>query len=188
MTDTTIRTMEALEALYPKRPGPIILRKEIDHLNPGYRAIVEASPFIVISTAGPGGMDVSPRGGNPGFVRVFDEKTLVIPDRAGNNRLDSMRNLLVDDRIAVMFLIPHIGEMLRVQGTATISVDPEMIRLFPTENPPRSLLVVHVESAYFQCSRSAERGRIWDTPRDPLVMAGLATKFKEIEEWLRGTP
>src|SRR6202051_1699476 len=112
-----VTTMEQLDALYgEKNPNSIV--KEGDRLSSGYRKLIEAAPFVAIATGGPGGLDCSPKGDAPGFVRILDDKTLAIPDRPGNNRLDSFRNILLDPRIALMFLIPGIGETLRVNGRA----------------------------------------------------------------------
>src|SRR5215218_115335 len=116
-----IRDEAALEAIYGESsPGAIF--KEVDYIHPHYRAMIEASPFMVMATSGPDGLDVSPRGDPPGFVVVEDERTLLIPDRRGNNRADSLNNLITDPRIALLFMIPGVGETLRVNGRAEISV------------------------------------------------------------------
>src|ERR1700752_40658 len=129
--DHTITTTEALESLYSDAPyGPAVI-KETDHVTAEYRKLIEAAPFVVLATAGPEGLDCSPRGDPPGFVRVLDEKTLAIPDRRGNNRIDSLRNIVRDPRVALLFLIPGVGETIRVNGTATISTDPDLIAGFP---------------------------------------------------------
>src|SRR5258707_12826723 len=110
-----VTTLEDLEALYDKPFGPSMV-KEIDHVNAHYRAFIEAAPFFALATSGPDGLDCSPRGDPPGFVRVADEKTLLIPDRRGNNRIATLRNLLHDPRISLMFLIPGCGEVIRING------------------------------------------------------------------------
>src|SRR3954453_17196028 len=125
VTDTA-----ALRALYGE-PSEGAIAKEIDHVHPHYRAMIEASPFVIIATSGPEGLDVSPRGDPPGFVVVEDEHTLLIPDRRGNNRTDSLNNLMTDPRIALLFMIPGVGETLRVNGWAEISVDPALLERFP---------------------------------------------------------
>jgi len=156
-------TSEAqLQALYgEKNPNSII--KELDRLSAGYRALIEASPFVAIATSGPEGLDCSPKGDPAGFVRILDDKTLAIPDRPGNNRLDGFRNILRDPRIALLFLIPGVGETLRVNGRASISVDPEMMRSFAINGKlPRCVLIVHVESVYFHCSKAIVRSKLWD--------------------------
>ena len=116
-SDHLVTNVEQLEALYgEKNPNSII--KEIDHINDGYRKLIESAPFVAVATSGPEGLDCSPKGDAPGFVRILDDKTLAIPDRPGNNRLDGFRNILRDPRIALLFLIPGVGETLRVNGRA----------------------------------------------------------------------
>jgi uncharacterized protein len=163
MHDGTLLTdAAALRALYGEPSDPAIA-KEIDHVNPHYRAMIEASPFMVMATSGPDGLDVSPRGDPAGFVVVEDEKTLLIPDRRGNNRADSLNNLIADPRIALLFLIPGVGETMRVNGRAEISVDPALLERFPAQGKlPRSVIVVHVERAYFQCPKALVRSDLWN--------------------------
>jgi uncharacterized protein len=152
----------ALRTLYGE-PSEGAIAKEVDHVHPHYRAMIEASPFMVMATSGPDGLDVSPRGDPPGFVVVEDEKTLLIPDRRGNNRTDSLGNLIADPRIALLFLIPGVGETLRVNGRAEISVDPDLLARFPAQGKlPRSVVVVHVERAYFQCPKALVRSDLWN--------------------------
>ena len=110
--DHRVTTLEALAALYGEPYGPAIV-KEIDHINPHYRKFIEAAPFFALATCGPEGLDCSPRGDAPGFVRVADEKTLLIPDRRGNNRIDSLRNIISDPRVALLFLIPGVAPAFR---------------------------------------------------------------------------
>src|SRR5437763_1762786 len=107
MSQHVIDSLEKLEALYPKEPVPATRLLEIDHINVAFRTLVEISPFALLSTSGPAGLEVSPRGGAPGFIKIIDEKTLLIPQAAGNNRLDSMRNLLSDPRVGLMSVAPH---------------------------------------------------------------------------------
>lgn len=157
-----IADLAALQALY----GDVketSLRKEVDHVHPIYRTMIEASPFAVLATAGPDGLDVSPRGDAPGFIVVEDEHTLLVPDRRGNNRLDSLRNVLADPRVSLIFLIPGVGETLRVNGRATISADPALLQRFVvSDKPPTTVLVVAVETVFFQCSKALVRSRLWD--------------------------
>ena len=144
-------------------PSDAAIAKEIDYVHPHYRAMIEASPFMVMATSGPDGLDVSPRGDPPGFVVVEDDRTLLIPDRRGNNRADSLNNLVADPRIALLFLIPGVGETLRVNGRAEISVDPAMLERFPAQGKlPRSVIVVHVERVYFQCPKALVRSDLWN--------------------------
>jgi hypothetical protein len=157
-----ITSIAALEKLYGA-PNPNSLKKEIPHLHPLYRAFIEASPFAILATSGPGGLDATPRGDAPGFVTIEDEKTLLIPDRKGNNRIDSLRNLVTDPRAALLFLVPGVGETLRVNGRAHITVDPALLARFAVEGKePRSVLVMHIEAVYFQCSRALLRSKLWD--------------------------
>ena len=152
----------ALRTLYGE-PSEGAIAKEVDHVHPHYRAMIEASPFMVMATSGPDGLDVSPRGDPPGFVVVEDDKTLLIPDRRGNNRTDSLGNLIADPRIALLFLIPGVGETLRVNGRAEISVDPDLLARFPAQGKlPRSVIVVHVERVYFQCPKALVRSDLWN--------------------------
>jgi PPOX class probable FMN-dependent enzyme len=160
-----ITDVETLEKLYGTPSGAAV-EKEIDYLHPHYQRLIAASPFFVLATGGPGGMDASPRGDAPGFVVVADEKTLLIPDRRGNNRVDSLRNIITNPRVALLFLIPGIGETLRVNGRAEISTDPALLARFNVEGKlPRSVLVVRVDTVFFQCARAIFRAKLWDPAR-----------------------
>src|SRR5580698_4578709 len=160
--DNLIRDEAALEAIYGESPPGAIL-KELDYIHPHYRSMIEASPFVVVATVGPEGVDCSPRGDPAGFVHVVDDKTVLIPDRRGNNRIDSLRNIVRDDRIALLFLIPGVGETLRVNGRAAISVAPELIGRFPFRGTlPRSVIVVTAERVYFQCPKAIVRSELWN--------------------------
>jgi PPOX class probable FMN-dependent enzyme len=155
-----------LVALYGES-SPAALTKELDYLHPHYRAMIEASPFLAMATSGAGGLDVTPRGDPVGqFVAIADDRTLLIPDRRGNNRVDSLRNLITDPRIALLFLIPGVGETLRVNGRAEISIDPALLARFPMQGKlPRSVIVVHVEAVYFQCPKALVRSELWNPAR-----------------------
>ncbi len=160
--DHIIRDEATLNALYGEiSPGAIA--KEIDYIHPHYRSMIEASPFVVLGTSGPGGLDVSPRGDPAGFVHVLDERTLLIPDRRGNNRADSLRNIIHDPRVTLLFLIPGVGETLRVNGSAVVSVDPKLLERFPFRGTlPRSVIVVTVDRIYFQCPKAIVRSELWN--------------------------
>ncbi|POR45486.1 pyridoxamine 5'-phosphate oxidase family protein [Bosea psychrotolerans] len=163
MPDHTLTSLDDLVALYPNPIAPASVAKEIDHVDANYAALIAASPFFVLATNGPDGLDCSPRGDMPGFVRLRDAKTLLIPDRRGNNRLDSLKNILFDNRIGMLFLIPGYGETLRVNGTATLSSDPELCAGFAMAGKlPACVIVVAVESVYFQCSRAVVRADLWN--------------------------
>lgn len=160
-----VSDLQTLESLYDT-PAPPAALKEIDYIHPHYRAFIEAAPFAVLATSGPDGMDASPRGDPAGFVAVADEKTLLMPDRRGNNRIDSLRNIIADPRVALLFLIPGIGETLRVNGRAIILHDPSLLQRFAVDGKlPRSVLVIHVETVFFQCSRAILRSQLWDAER-----------------------
>src|ERR1700704_6857921 len=153
-TNHLVTTTQQLEQLYGEVFPPAIA-KEIDHVNAHYRAFIEAAPFFALATNGPDGLDCSPRGDPAGFVRGADEKTLLIPDRRGNNRIDSLRNLVSDSRISLLFLIPGCGETIRVNGRAAISVDPALCESFMfAGKTPRSVIVVTVDRIYYQCSKA----------------------------------
>jgi len=157
-----VTDLATLERLYGA-PSEASIVKEIDHIHPIYRKLIEASPFAVLATSGPGGLDASPRGDGPGFVTVENEKSLLLPDRRGNNRTDTLRNIIGDPRVALLFLIPGIGETLRVNGRAWISIEPALLRRFAVEGKePRSVLVITVETVYFQCSRAVLRADLWN--------------------------
>jgi len=162
-SDHIVTSVDQLERIFDQPYGPALM-KEIDHINTTYRALIEAAPFFALATCGPEGLDCSPRGDPAGFVRVADEKTLLIPDRRGNNRIDSFRNLIRDPRVALMFMIPGCGEVIRVIGRAAISVDPELCAQFVMQGKaPKVVLVVTVERVYYQCPKALVRSKLWDT-------------------------
>lgn len=184
MTDADpwrIETVAALEELYGEPPRSSLV-KETDHLHPFYRPFVEAATFVALATAGPTGLDVSPRGDPAGFVEILDERTLLLPDRRGNNRMDSLRNLLADPRVALLFLVPGAGETLRVNGRATLSVDPALLARFEMQGQrPKSVMRIAVESVYFQCSRAIVRARLWD-PAQHVDRAALPSAGRILAE------
>lgn len=157
-----IDSEEALKALYGQA-GEASLTKEVPALTPQYRALVEASPFCMLATAGPEGLDATPRGDPPGFIRVLDEKTLLIPDRRGNNRIDSLLNIVRDPRVALLILVPGVAETLRVNGRARITTDPALLEPTAMDGKvPTSGLVITIETVYFQCAKALVRSRLWD--------------------------
>lgn len=167
-----IETVEELEALYG-HVGEASTAKVADRVTPQYRRIIEASPFLALATAGPEGLDCSPRGDKPGFVRVQDERTVLLPDRRGNNRVDSLRNVVRDPRVALMFLIPGSGNALRLNGRACLDADPALLASFAVDGKaPRSVMVIGVEELYFQCARAVVRAGLWDAARhvDPRTL------------------
>jgi len=176
--------MEQLTALYAEKLPAAVL-KEIDHINDCYRKLIEAAPFVTMATCGSEGLDCSPKGDAPGFVRIIDEKTLAIPDRPGNNRIDGLRNIVRDPRVALLFLIPGVGETLRVNGRAAISIDPELMKSFTVNAKlPRCVVVVSIESIYFHCSKAILRSRLWDaaTQIDRKRLPSTGTIIAELSE------
>ena len=158
----TVSTIEALEAIYGE-PLPQSLVKEIDYISDHYRSFIEKSPFMVLASVAEEGLDCSPRGDPAGFVRVVDEKRVMIPDRRGNNRIDTLRNIVRDPRVSLLFLVPGVGETLRINGRAEISVDPELCGSFDMNGKtPRSVIIVTADRVYFQCQKALARSRLWD--------------------------
>jgi uncharacterized protein len=159
---SVIATVEQLEAIYgfSKEASTV---KVADSVTPPYRILIEKSPFAALATCGPEGLDCSPRGDLPGFVRIHDEKTLMMPDRRGNNRIDSLRNIVRDPRVALLFLIPGSGSTLRVNGRAQLSADPALLASFKVDGKaPRTVIVMTVGEIYFQCARAIVRSDLWN--------------------------
>lgn len=160
-----INTVEQLEALYGK-PNEASTAKEINYISPHYRAMIEASPFALLATAAPEGLDCSPRGDVAGFVRIHDSRTLVLPDRRGNNRIDSLRNVVRDPRMALLFMIPGMGNTLRVNGRAVISAEPALLESFSVgEKAPRTVLIINIDTIFFQCARALVRSDLWNAAK-----------------------
>jgi len=163
---TDIRDEPALRAVIGE-PLELVLTKIADRLNGLTRQFVERSPFVCVATACPdGGLDVSPRGDPPGFVRILDERTLLLHDRPGNRIADTLTNLLEDTRIALVFLIPGIGDTFRVNGRARIVDDPELLAPSAVDGKvPRLGLLISIEEAYTQCSKALIRSDLWNPER-----------------------
>jgi PPOX class probable FMN-dependent enzyme len=160
-----VSTQQQLESLYGE-VGEASRVKETSRIVPVYRAFIEAAPFAVLATSGPEGLDCSPRGDGPGFIRVVDDTTLILPDRRGNNRIDSLRNIVRDPKVALLFMIPGRGETLRVNGRAAISADSALLESFSVDGkPPRTALVITAEAVFFQCSRAIVRSDLWNPDR-----------------------
>ncbi len=176
-----IATIRELEAIYGQ-PTETSIVKVADRITPHYRVLIDRSPFAVLATCGPEGLDCSPRGDLPGFVRAHDEKTLMIPDRPGNNRVDSLRNIVRDPRIALLFLIPGSGITLRVNGRAQLSVDADLLSSFRMNGKaPRTVLVMTVDEIYFQCARAIVRSDLWN-PDKRVDPGGLPTPGQILAE------
>lgn len=188
MSDHVIGTIEELEAIY-NTPSEASQVKESTVVTDEYRRMIDAAPFVALASAGPEGLDCSPRGDLKGFVRIHDAKTLMIPDRRGNNRVDTLRNIVRDPRVGLLFLIPGVGNTLRVNGRARISVDPALLDSFIEQGKaPRSVIVIDIDIIYFQCARAILRSSLWDAAAqtDPktLPSAGdiLAAQTKARED------
>ena len=190
-----LTTLQELEAIYGS-PAEASIVKEVDAIIPHYQRLIEASPFAILATAGPEGLDCSPRGDLPGFVRVHDEKTLLLPDRRGNNRVDSLQNIIRDPRVALLFLIPGSGTTLRVNGRAQLTTDAPLLQSFAIENQlPRTVMIVHVNAAYFQCARAIIRSKLWETaeerrdlPSPGQILAHLSQQRVGGEEYDKNWP
>jgi uncharacterized protein len=192
-----IATVEELEAIYGQ-PNDASTVKVADKVTSQYRALIGKSPFAALATCGPEGLDCSPRGDLAGFVRVHDEKTLMMPDRRGNNRIDSLRNIVRDPRVALLFLIPGAGSTLRVNGRARVSVDAELLGSFRMEGKaPRTVVVMNVDEIYFQCARAIVRSELWNPARhvDPKslptpgqILADMSQNLVAGEEYDRAWP
>lgn len=161
-----LRDDAALRRVYDRAPSEAAIAKVADHVHAVYRPYLEAAPFAVLATVGEHGLDTSPRGDAPGFVKLADERTLLLPDRRGNQRIDSLRNIARDPRVALLFLVPGAGEALRVNGTARISASAPLCAAFAVDGKaPASVLVVSVTSVFFQCARAIQRSQLWNPER-----------------------
>jgi len=183
MSDTVDPCDEsALRALYPA-PSRLAIVKQIDRLDEHCRRFISMSPFLVIGSTRPGrGTDVSPRGDAPGFVRVLDERTLAIPDRPGNNRLDTMSNLLAEAQVGLLFLVPGLEETLRVNGTASLSRDPQLLEGSTVMGKlPRMMILVAVREVFYHCGKAIKRARLWqeDYRVDPKSVPSLGRVIVE---------
>ena len=157
-----IASVAELEAIYGQ-PNDASTVKVADRVTPEYRRLIEISPFAALATSGPEGLDCSPRGDAAGFVRIHDEKTLMMPDRRGNNRVDSLRNIVRDPRVALLFLLPGAGSTLRINGRAHLSIDRALCESFLMDGKaPRCVAVIAIDEVYFQCARAIVRSDLWN--------------------------
>ena len=158
-----VTTVEQLEALYTPAPAAASMTKVAHAMTQEYRRLVGASPFAALATVGPEGIDCSPRGDQPGFVRIHDDHTLMMPDRRGNNRIDSLRNIVRDPRCAFLFLLPGSGTTFRANGRAHLSIDPDLLESFAVDGKaPRTVIVMAIDELYFQCARAIIRSQLWN--------------------------
>jgi uncharacterized protein len=181
---SVVATIEQLEAIYGF-PGESSTVKVADRITSSYRVLIEKSPFAALATSGPEGLDCSPRGDLPGFVRIHDDKTLMMPDRRGNNRVDSLRNIVRDPRVALLFLIPGSGSTLRVNGRAHVSAEPDLLVSFKVEGKmPRTVIVMTVDEIYFQCARAIVRSDLWNPDKrvDPRTLPTPGQILAEMSE------
>ncbi|HEX2189149.1 MAG TPA: pyridoxamine 5'-phosphate oxidase family protein [Longimicrobiaceae bacterium] len=171
-----IASLDELTAIYDP-PSERAVLKQIDRLDEHCAAFIAASPFLLMATCGSRGADCSPRGDRPGFVEVADERTILLPDRRGNNRIDSLRNVVENPALGLLFLVPGVNETLRVNGRARISRDPALKERFAVEGrTPTTVLVVSVEEAFVQCAKALVRSDLWNpagrAPRSTLPSLG----------------
>ena len=167
MSNHVIETVEALRQSYGE-PSERAVKKSLDRLDRHCRRFIELSPFLILASAGADGrVDCSPRGDPAGFVAVLDERTVLLPDRLGNNRTDSLRNVLENPHVGMLFMIPGVDETLRLNGRAVLTTDPALLEpLSVRDRAPRSGLVVEVEEVFLQCTKALVRSRLWsDTSR-----------------------
>ena len=163
----TVTSLDDLAKIYAK-PLPRVAVKETDHITEIGRAFIAASPFLVLATSNGTTLDCSPKGDAPGFVQLLDDRTLLIPDRPGNNRIDGMKNLLVNPKVGLIFMIPGSNNTYRVNGSAKISTDPELLKRFEVGGkPPRVVIVVAVEEAFNHCPKALVRAKLWDGAERP---------------------
>lgn len=162
---TIIRTPDELKAIYGD-VSEASVAKVVPCLTAAYRQMIQSSPFVALATVGPEGLDCSPRGDAEAVVRIEDERTLALPDWRGNNRIDSLLNIVRDPRVALMFLIPGSNSVMRVNGRAVVSVDPGLLQSFEMDGKhPRSVAVVTIDEVYFQCARAVMRADLWNPDR-----------------------
>jgi PPOX class probable FMN-dependent enzyme len=158
-----IQTIDQLRTHYAEPKGRP-LTKQLDRLEPHSKHFISLSPFLILSSSAPSGLqDASPRGEGPGFVQVIDDSTVAIPDRPGNNRLDTLLNILQNPQIGLLFLIPGVDETLRINGQAEIRDDSDLVDLFEVQNKkPKSVLLVYVEEVYLHCAKALMRSKLWN--------------------------
>lgn len=176
-----IRTIEELYQLYPE-PKERALKKQLSRLDRHCQRFIELSPFLVIATGNASGFDASPRGGAAGFVKVVDDLTLMIPDSPGNNRLDSLKNIIETGRVGLLFFVPGVDETLRINGAAHLSVEESKLQLFATEQrAPKVVVEVTVDEAYLHCAKAIMRSRLWadESRRERSVLPTMGQMLQE---------
>jgi len=163
-----VTTPEDLSEIYDA-PRATAIDKETDHVTAPGRAFIAASPFLILATASEAGVDCSPKGDAPGFVQLLDDRTILIPDRPGNNRIDGMKNIIDNPSVGIIFMVPGSNSTYRVNGAARISADPELLGRFEVRGKlPRAVIIVSVEQAFSHCPKAFVRAKLWDaTTKNP---------------------
>jgi PPOX class probable FMN-dependent enzyme len=180
--DEVITSEADLRARF-RAPSELSLRKQLDHLDHNCRRFIALSPFLCLATSGEDGIDNSPRGDVPGFVEILDERTLLIPDRPGNNRLDSLANIVRNPQVGLLFFIPGVTEMLRINGRAKIVTRPDILELFAVNNrAPAVVILVETQEVFLHCSKALIRSRLWqeDAKVDRKVLPSLGQMIAEV--------
>ena len=168
-----VATLDQLAAIYDP-PRELVLKKVIPQLEPKALAFIAASPFAILATTGPQGVHATPRGDAPGFIRPLDDRTLALPDRRGNNRLDALRDIIANPAVALLFFVPGAGEALRVNGRARITADPELRESFTVQGKvPATVVLVTVEEVYMQCAKAISRSRLWGERARPAAVPSM---------------
>lgn len=181
MSDTVLN-LKQLESLYAQ-PAKVSVEKETSEINAAYRRLIKAASFVTVASVGHTGLDCSPRGDKAGFVHILDSRTIALPDRRGNNRLDTLRNVLQDPRIALLFLIPGLNETLRINGRAHISTNQSLLATFEVDDSrPVTALVVEIDTMFFQCARALKRSKLWDADSkvDPMSLPRAGELIKSV--------
>ena len=177
-----IEDIAALEALYDRDINPLALDKVMTQVTPCYARWIEASRFCILSTVGPGGTDASPRGDDGPVARILDAETLALPDWRGNNRLDSLRNVVADGRVSLMFLVPGATNVVRVNGTARLTADAALCESFAKAGKmPRTVVLIRIGELYFQCAKAILRSRIWSGEDESLAVPSAGDLIKEFK-------
>ncbi|EBA12111.1 pyridoxamine 5'-phosphate oxidase family protein [Roseobacter sp. CCS2] len=187
MADHVVRDVAALEALYGT-PGKVSLIKVAPQLTPLYRKWIMASRLCVVSTVGPEGTDGSPRGDDGPVVQELDAQTLLLPDWRGNNRMDTLRNIVSDGRISLMFVVPGSNNVVRVNGTGVVSLAPDLLNRFEQKGcQPRSVVVITIAEVYSQCARALMRARVWSSDDESAGLPTIGALLAEQEAGFDGS-
>lgn len=178
----TIGTVAELEAIYGE-PVTLAVTKVARRMTPRYREWIEASRFLILTTVGPEGTDGTPRGDDGPVVRIADDHTIWLPDWRGNNRIDSLRNIVRDGRVSLMFMVPGCNNVVRVNGTAVLSADPAITGQFEQKGKhPRSVAIVTIEEMYFQCAKALMRSKLWQAEDESDRVPSAGAFLKEVQE------